>query len=67
VHNTMLENLCLPFEIVGKRIRIKTDWSQIIKVHLDKSQQINVEHRLDTFTAVYKKLTGKYVVFEFPE
>ncbi|ESO12535.1 hypothetical protein HELRODRAFT_155580 [Helobdella robusta] len=67
VHNAMLEDLCFPSEIVGKRIRIKTDGSQIIKVHLDKSQQTNVEHKLDTFTAVYKKLTGKDVVFEFPE
>jgi small subunit ribosomal protein S7e len=67
VHDAILEDLCFPSEIVGKRIRIKLDGTRLIKVHLDKAQQTNVEHKLDTFTAVYKKLTGKDVVFEFPE
>lgn len=63
----MLEDLAFPAEIVGKRIRIKLDGSRLIKVHLDKNQQTNIEHKVDTFSAVYKKLTGKDVVFEFPE
>merc|ERR1712212_278888 len=67
VHDAILEDLCFPAEIVGKRIRTKLDGSKVIKVHLDKSQQDNVEHKLDTFTFVYKKLTGKDVTFEFPE
>merc|ERR1712168_1469462 len=67
VHNAILEDLCYPAEIVGKRLRVKLDGSKMIKVHLDKSQQNNVEHKLDTFTSVYKKLTGKDVSFEFPE
>jgi small subunit ribosomal protein S7e len=67
VHDAILEDLCFPSEIVGKRIRIKLDGTRLIKVHLDKAQQTNVEHKLETFTAVYKKLTGKDVTFEFPE
>lgn len=67
VHDSILEDLCFPAEIVGKRIRIKLDGSRLIKVHLDKNQQTNIEHKLETFTAVYKKLTGKDVNFEFPE
>lgn len=67
VHDAMLEDLAFPAEIVGKRIRIKLDGSRLIKVHLDKNQQTNIEHKVDTFSAVYKKLTGKDVVFEFPE
>ncbi|GFO13330.1 40S ribosomal protein s7 [Plakobranchus ocellatus] len=67
VHDSILEDLCFPAEIVGKRVRVKLDGSKVIKVHLDKSQQNNVEHKLDTFTCVYKKLTGKDVTFEFPE
>ncbi|XP_041358360.1 40S ribosomal protein S7-like [Gigantopelta aegis] len=67
VHNCILEDLCFPSEIVGKRIRIKLDGSRLIKVHLDKTQQTNIEHKLETFAAVYKKLTGKEVNFEFPE
>ncbi|KAL4235752.1 40S ribosomal protein [Mactra antiquata] len=67
VHESILEDLCFPSEIVGKRIRIKLDGSRLVKVHLEKTQQTNIEHKLDTFTAVYKKLTGKDVNFEFPE
>uniref|UniRef100_F6X4T0 40S ribosomal protein S7 n=3 Tax=Ciona intestinalis TaxID=7719 RepID=F6X4T0_CIOIN len=66
VHENILEDLVFPSEIVGKRIRIKLDASRAIHVHLDKSQQTNVEHKIDTFSAVYKKLTGKDVHFEFP-
>ncbi|XP_015754327.1 PREDICTED: 40S ribosomal protein S7-like, partial [Acropora digitifera] len=66
VHDAILEDLVFPSEIVGKRIRIKLDGSKLIKVHLDKQQQTNVDHKLETFSTVYKKLTGKDVVFEFP-
>jgi small subunit ribosomal protein S7e len=66
VHDAILEDLVFPSEIVGKRIRIRLDGSKLIKVHLDKSQQTNLEHKLETFSAVYKKLTGKEVLFEFP-
>merc|ERR1712141_621800 len=67
VHDAILDDLTFPAEIVGKRIRVKLDGSRLIKVHLDKTQQTNIEHKLETFTAVYKKLTGKTVVFEFPD
>ncbi|CAE1270109.1 RP-S7e [Acanthosepion pharaonis] len=67
VHEAILEDLCFPAEIVGKRIRIKADGSKLIKVHLDKNQQTNIEHKLEVFRGVYKRLTGKDVVFEFPD
>merc|ERR1712064_59474 len=67
VHDAILEDLVFPAEIVGKRIRIKLDGSRLIKVHLDRNQQTNVEHKIDTLSAVYKKMTGKEVTFEFPE
>nr|ALS04584.1 40S ribosomal protein S7 [Pseudodiaptomus poplesia]ALS04762.1 40S ribosomal protein S7 [Pseudodiaptomus poplesia] len=67
VHNAILEDLVYPAEIVGKRIRIRLDGSRLFKVHLDKTQQTNIEHKTETFASVYKKLTGKEVTFEFPE
>ncbi|XP_042852594.1 40S ribosomal protein S7-like [Panthera tigris] len=67
VHDAILEDLVFPSEIMGKRIRVKLDSSRLIKVHLDKAQQNNVEHKVETFSGVYKKLTGKDVNFEFPE
>ena len=34
---------------------------------LDKTQQANFEHKTETFSSVYKRLTGKEVNFEFPK
>ena len=47
--------------------RIRLDGTRLFKVHLDKTQQTNIEHKTETFASVYKKLTGKEVNFEFPE
>merc|ERR1711877_26543 len=52
---------------IAQRIRIRLDGSRLFKVHLDKTQQTNIEHKTETFASVYKKLTGKEVNFEFPE
>lgn len=66
VHEQMLEDLVFPTEIVGKRIRFKVDGSRLLRVLLDPKDQQNVEYKTQTFQSVYKKLTGKDVVFEFP-
>ena len=66
-HDAILEDLVFPNETVGKRIRKKLDGSLLIKVHLDKAKQNYVEHKVETFSGVYKKLTGKDVNFEFTE
>eukprot|EP00128_Syssomonas_multiformis_P012377 Colp12_sorted_trinity150504_noHs@22534 len=66
VHDAILEDLVFPSEITGKRTRVKLDGSKVIKAHLDKKDQNNLEYKLETFSSVYKKLTGKDVVFEFP-
>ena len=56
---------CQNFQFANFRIRL--DGTRLFKVHLDKTQQTNIEHKTETFSSVYKKLTGKEVNFEFPE
>lgn len=66
VHEAILEDLVYPTEIVGKRTRVRTNGSKLLKVHLNPKEQVNVETKLDTFSSVYKMLCSKEVSFEFP-
>lgn len=58
VHDAILEDLVFPSEIVGKRIRVKLDSSRLIKVHLDKAQQNNVEHKVSFKAAEASACSG---------
>lgn len=42
----MLADIVYPAEIVGKRTRIRLDGSRFLKIHLDKSSQTNIEHKV---------------------
>ncbi|KAF8006619.1 hypothetical protein BT93_K0813 [Corymbia citriodora subsp. variegata] len=66
VHDAMLEDVVFPAEIVGKRVRYRLDGSKIMKIFLDPKERNNTENKLETFGGVYRKLTGKDVVFEYP-
>ncbi|GMF71050.1 unnamed protein product [Aspergillus oryzae] len=67
VHDAILGDLVYPVEIVGKRIRTKEDGSKTLKVILDEKERGGVDHRLDAYGEVYRRLTGRNVVFEFPQ
>ncbi|GES58423.1 Rab GTPase Vps21/Ypt51 [Aspergillus terreus] len=67
VHDAILTDLVYPVEIVGKRIRTKEDGSKTLKVILDEKERGGVDHRLDAYGEVYRRLTGRAVVFEFPQ
>merc|ERR1712003_491672 len=52
--------------ILKKRTRVRSDTTKLLKVYLDPKEQQHVETKVDTFAAVYKRLTGKEIAFEFP-
>ncbi|KAJ9659369.1 ribosomal protein S7A [Coniosporium apollinis] len=67
VHDAILHDLVYPVEIVGKRTRTREDGSKVLKIILDEKERGGVDYRLDTYSEVYKRLTGKGVNFEFPQ
>ena len=46
MHTAILDDLVYPAEIVGKRTRVRLDGSRLYKIHLDKNQQTNIEHKV---------------------
>jgi|EP00933_Yihiella_yeosuensis_P005352 small subunit ribosomal protein S7e len=63
VQNAILDDLVFPATIVGKRIRVRQDQTQLLKVFLDPKCAKEAEDKLKTFAAVYSKLTRKAVEF----
>lgn len=65
VQDAILDDICYPTEIVGKRTRCKVDGKRVLKVYLDSKDQANVEARTGTYAAIYNKLTNKQISFHF--
>lgn len=66
VQEALLEDVAYPAEIVGKRLRVRTDGGRLLRVHLNPRDMAFAEGKVSTFRTVYKALTNKDVVFEFP-
>ena len=64
VQEKIVEDIVYPAAIVGKRTRIRLDGQRLLKVYLDPNTK-DVDYKLATFAAVYRKLTSKNVEFLF--
>merc|ERR1712167_538666 len=50
VHESILEDVVTPSEIVGKRTRVNRDGSKVMKVFLDKKDKEQSEEKLHVFS-----------------
>jgi len=66
VHQAILDDLVYPTQIVGKRLRVRTDGTKTLKILLDPKDVKEVDYKLKTFGAIYRKLTNKNCEFMFP-
>ncbi|SBS87909.1 40S ribosomal protein S7, putative [Plasmodium ovale] len=68
VYDSLLEDIVAPSEIIGKRISMKADGKRIFKIMLDSKerQRDNIEEKLISFAAVYKKITKRDTIFSLP-
>ncbi|KAF8324460.1 40S ribosomal protein S7 [Cantharellus anzutake] len=66
VQTRILEDLVYPTDIVQKRTRYAVDGTRLIRVFLDPKDATSLEYKLDSLSGIYKRLTNKAVVFEFP-
>jgi len=66
VHQSILDDIVFPTQIVAKRIRFHLDGTRLLKIYLDPKDMKDVDYKLKTFSSVYRKLTNKNVEFLFP-
>lgn len=68
VYDALLDDIVAPSDIVGKRISMRSDGKKIYKIMLDprERQRDNIEEKLISFAAVYKKITRREAVFSLP-
>jgi small subunit ribosomal protein S7e len=51
---------------MGSNATINPYVVMFFQIYLDPKERNNTEYKLETFSAVYRKLCGKEVVFEYP-
>ncbi|KNC55448.1 ribosomal protein rps7 [Thecamonas trahens ATCC 50062] len=66
VHQAILEDILFPAVIVDRRTRVTIDGKKV-RVLLEKQHETLIGYKLKTFSAVYQRLTGQVVSFEFQD
>jgi len=67
VYDSILEDLVLPANIIGRRTRYRLDGTRFTKIFLDEADRAVIEDKLDYIVSYYKLLTKRDIVFEFKE
>ncbi|GCA62760.1 ribosomal protein S7e [Kipferlia bialata] len=65
VHEAILDDLVHPYHVTGKRTHFKSNGTNSMEIFLDNGHRAEAEARLDTYTRVYRRLTGKNIQFNF--
>lgn len=65
VHDAILDDVCYPANIVGKRTHYRATGPTSYSVILDANKASVMESKTNVISSVYKKLTGKDVVVAF--
>jgi len=65
VYDAVLEDLCQPAAIIGRRYRHKLDGSVVQKVFLDQNEEAALKDKTESIVTVYKKLTTRDIQIEF--
>ncbi|KAJ3442509.1 40S ribosomal protein S7 [Anaeramoeba flamelloides] len=65
VHNSILENILYPCEVIGRRTHYHLNGKKTFKVILAGKDKTTIEGRLQTYIKVYKHLTQKNIVFDY--
>jgi small subunit ribosomal protein S7e len=60
---SIIENLT---RSTDKRIRVRIDNTRVFKVLLSAKHEPELEGKLEVYSKVYKRLTGKNCTFAFP-
>jgi len=61
----LVEDVCFPTNVVGKRIRFRTDGTKFSKIQLDGKDKVGYESKTQTYSIVYKMLTGLRARYHF--
>jgi small subunit ribosomal protein S7e len=68
VFDAILDDFCLPTNIIGKRTRVQTDGKRFTNVYLDEADRALFGDRadkLEAITQIYKSITSRDIRFEF--
>ena len=65
VYDSILEDILIPGQIIGKRTRIRLDGTQLIKIWLNEESREILESRVDLICNLYKALTNRKLAVEF--